>query len=228
MAYQCLVEAGYVPIGFNHFARPGDALAIAAAEGRLQRNFQGYTDDPADVLIGLGASAISDFPELLVQGEKAAGRYRARVATGGLAGGRGVPRTAEDRLRGTVIEALPADGLVALDARRVTAPASALPYSRGGARVRCLSGDAGHALQPGDMSSRVLLALAAIGLGLQGVAAAPAAGREVVICTADGLRSVRLDGAGRPLAPAPDDTATGCAHLWCEPRRPRLARLRRS
>ena len=106
VAYQCLVEAGYAPIGFDHFARPRDPLALAAAEGRLRRNFQGYTDDPAHVLIGLGASAISDFPDLIVQNEKQAGRYRRLVSAGALAGARGVPRTAEDRLRGAVIESL--------------------------------------------------------------------------------------------------------------------------
>jgi oxygen-independent coproporphyrinogen III oxidase len=106
VAYHCLVDAGYAPVGFDHFARPGDPLAVAAAEGRLRRNFQGYTDDPADVLIGIGASAISDFPDLLVQNEKEAGGYRARVGKGSLAGARGVQRTADDRLRGAVIEAL--------------------------------------------------------------------------------------------------------------------------
>ena len=48
----------------------------AAMQGRLRRNFQGFTDDAAPVLLGLGASAISCFPELLVQNEKNAGRYR--------------------------------------------------------------------------------------------------------------------------------------------------------
>jgi oxygen-independent coproporphyrinogen-3 oxidase len=110
LAHQALVEAGYAPIGFDHFARPGDPLAAAAADGRLRRNFQGFTDDPADVLIGLGASAISDFPDLLVQNEKDAGRYRARVLGGGLAGCRGAPRSDEDRLRGAVIEALLCSG----------------------------------------------------------------------------------------------------------------------
>ncbi|MGH7117419.1 MAG: radical SAM protein, partial [Acetobacteraceae bacterium] len=47
-----LVGAGYPPIGLDHFARPGDALLLAAASGNLRRNFQGYTDDPAPVLLG--------------------------------------------------------------------------------------------------------------------------------------------------------------------------------
>jgi len=106
VANQMLREASYRPIGFDHFVRPDDSLAIAAEEGRLRRNFQGYTDDPADVLIGLGTSAISDFPGLLVQNEKDAGTYRARALAGELAGIRGVPRTAEDRLRGRLIERL--------------------------------------------------------------------------------------------------------------------------
>lgn len=106
VAHQQLVTAGYAAIGFDHFAKPQDALARAAAEGRLRRNFQGFTDDPADALVGLGASAISDFPGLLVQNEKDAGRYRARVFGGDLAGVRGARRTDEDRLRGAVIESL--------------------------------------------------------------------------------------------------------------------------
>lgn len=112
VANQMLRETGYRAIGFDHFARPGDSLAIAAGEGRLRRNFQGYTDDPADVLIGLGASAISDFPGLLVQNEKDAGAYRARALAGELAGVRGAPRTAEDRLRGRIIERLLCDAAV--------------------------------------------------------------------------------------------------------------------
>ena len=71
-----LTGEGYVPVGFDHFARPGDALAQAATGGTLRRNFQGFTEDQAPVLIGLGASAISSFPDLLVQNEKNAGRYR--------------------------------------------------------------------------------------------------------------------------------------------------------
>ena len=51
-----LLDAGYVRIGLDHFALPGDSLAIARQDGRLKRNFQGYTDDSADTLIGLGAA----------------------------------------------------------------------------------------------------------------------------------------------------------------------------
>ena len=50
---------GYDAIGIDHFARPEDGLAVAARTGHLRRNFQGYTDDTAPVLVGLGASSIS-------------------------------------------------------------------------------------------------------------------------------------------------------------------------
>src|SRR5690606_27478718 len=76
LGFRQLSEAGYLPVGFDHFALPGDPLAQAALAGRLHRNFQGFTDDAAPVLIGLGASAISSFPDLVVQNEKNAGRYR--------------------------------------------------------------------------------------------------------------------------------------------------------
>ena len=89
---------------------PQDPLGVAAAEGLLHRNFQGFADDSAEVLIGLGASAISQFPTLLGQNEKNAGRYRMQVAAGLLPVERGVRRSAEDRRRARVIEQLLCDG----------------------------------------------------------------------------------------------------------------------
>ncbi|MCX8476989.1 MAG: oxygen-independent coproporphyrinogen III oxidase [Sphingomonas sp.] len=106
LAHDRLIDHGFVPVGFDHFARPGDALAEAAASGALRRNFQGFTEDQAEILIGLGASAISTFPDRLLQNEKNAGRYRERIAAGALPVNKGVIRDAEDRLRGTVIERL--------------------------------------------------------------------------------------------------------------------------
>lgn len=55
-----LARAGYRTVGFDHFARPEDKLARAAHDGTLRRNFQGYTDDPYDILVGFGASSISE------------------------------------------------------------------------------------------------------------------------------------------------------------------------
>src|SRR5262249_10153239 len=58
-----LQQAGYLWIGLDHFARSDDPLAVASAKGQLRRNFQGYTTDRCEALIGLGASAIGALPE---------------------------------------------------------------------------------------------------------------------------------------------------------------------
>jgi oxygen-independent coproporphyrinogen-3 oxidase len=110
LGHGLLTNAGYEPVGFDHYARPSDPLAEAARDGTLRRNFQGFTDDPADVLIGLGASAISQFPALLAQNDKNAGRYRMQVAAGLLPVERGVVRTASDQRRGRIIEQLLCQG----------------------------------------------------------------------------------------------------------------------
>ncbi|MGR4892494.1 oxygen-independent coproporphyrinogen III oxidase [Sphingopyxis sp. LARHCG72] len=99
LGYRRLTDAGYVPVGFDHFARPGDPLAIAAREGRVNRNFQGFTSDSVPVLLGFGASAISRFPDLIVQNEKRAGPYRDLVNDGRLAAVRGVEVPDEQRAR---------------------------------------------------------------------------------------------------------------------------------
>jgi oxygen-independent coproporphyrinogen III oxidase len=106
LGHDRLAGAGYVPVGFDHFARPGDGLAQAAVSGRLRRNFQGFTDDQAPVLIGLGASAISSFPTLLAQNEKNSGRYRMLLSQDRLPAMLGCRRSADDRRRGAVIEDL--------------------------------------------------------------------------------------------------------------------------
>jgi oxygen-independent coproporphyrinogen-3 oxidase len=106
LGHDLLTGAGYRAVGFDHFALPGDPLAAAVRDGALHRNFQGFTDDRAEILIGLGASAISQFPQLLVQNEKNSGRYRMLVSGGVLAGSRGIRRNGEDRLRGRAIERL--------------------------------------------------------------------------------------------------------------------------
>ncbi|WP_091144143.1 oxygen-independent coproporphyrinogen III oxidase [Novosphingobium sp. CF614] len=108
--HEFLVDQGYLPVGFDHFALPGDSLAQAALNGTLRRNFQGFTEDRTQALVGLGASAISSFPELLVQNEKNTGRYRMMLSQGRLTASRGVVRTGEDRRRGAVIEGLLCQG----------------------------------------------------------------------------------------------------------------------
>jgi oxygen-independent coproporphyrinogen-3 oxidase len=97
-----LTAAGYVPLGLDHFARPEDGLARRV----LHRNFQGYTTDRSDALIGLGASAIGRLPQGYVQNAVAAADYTARVADGGLATARGWSFSDEDRARAFAIERL--------------------------------------------------------------------------------------------------------------------------
>jgi oxygen-independent coproporphyrinogen III oxidase len=108
-AAERLVEAGYVRIGLDHFALTDDALARAARAGRLRRNFQGYTDDAPDALIGLGASSIGSLPQGHVQNAVPIGDHARRVAAGRLPAVRGVALMAEDRMRGWVIERLMCD-----------------------------------------------------------------------------------------------------------------------
>ena len=105
-AHERLIAAGYAAVGFDHFALPQDALARAAIAGRLRRNFQGFTEDQADVLIGLGASAISQFPDSLLQNAKNTGGWHAAIGAGRFATARGIARTPLDRLRGAAIEAI--------------------------------------------------------------------------------------------------------------------------
>lgn len=111
IGFDRLTHAGYAAVGFDHFALPTDPLARAAKDGQLRRNFQGFTDDPSDVVLGLGASAISQFPDLIVQNEKLAGRYRMLVSAGNLAGQRGITRTGDTCRRATIIERLLCSGM---------------------------------------------------------------------------------------------------------------------
>lgn len=113
--YRQMIDAGYLPVGFDHFTVPGDPLAQAALAGRLHRNFQGFTDDPATALIGLGASAISSFPGLLAQNEKNAGRYRMLVSQGTLPVALGKVRSVDDQRRGSIIEELLCRGRARVD-----------------------------------------------------------------------------------------------------------------
>ncbi|MBN9021011.1 MAG: oxygen-independent coproporphyrinogen III oxidase, partial [Rhizobiales bacterium] len=104
-----LVGAGYVRIGLDHFALPGDAMARAAEAGSLHRNFQGYTTDDADLLIGLGASSIGHLPEGYVQNAPVTRDYVAAIRAGRLATVRGYRLRDDDRLRAELIERLMCD-----------------------------------------------------------------------------------------------------------------------
>lgn len=110
---------GYQKIGIDHFARSGDALARAANLGRLHRNFQGYTDDARETLIGLGASAISRFRDGYVQNISDVPSYVRAISAGRLAPSRGCRVDAAERQRARTIESLMCQFRADLD---VTAP----------------------------------------------------------------------------------------------------------
>ena len=101
-----LVEAGYRRIGFDHFARPGDSMAKAVAGRDLYRNFQGYSTDASETLVGFGASAIGTLRQGYVQNAADVGAWRDCVRRGELPTARGVALTDDDRRRRDVINDL--------------------------------------------------------------------------------------------------------------------------
>jgi oxygen-independent coproporphyrinogen III oxidase len=100
-----LIEAGFCQVGIDHFARPSDVMARAP----VARNFQGYTTDLAEALIGLGASAIGKLPSGYAQNAVATHDYARRVRAGQLATARGARLTDDDRVRAFAIERLMCD-----------------------------------------------------------------------------------------------------------------------
>lgn len=100
---------GYQEIGIDHFAVPSDSLAVAQRNGDLRRNFQGYTDDQSETLIGLGASAISRFPQGYAQNNPVTSRYVGAIENGQFATSRGHRFDGQDRLRGKMIERIMCD-----------------------------------------------------------------------------------------------------------------------
>jgi oxygen-independent coproporphyrinogen-3 oxidase len=104
-----LTDAGYVAIGLDHFARPQDAMARAAASGRLRRNFQGYTTDDAPVLLGLGASAIGRCRVGFFQNIADERGWLAAVEAGRLPIARGRALAGEDLIRAEIIERIMCD-----------------------------------------------------------------------------------------------------------------------
>jgi oxygen-independent coproporphyrinogen-3 oxidase len=157
IAAETLATFGYRPVGLDHFALPDDELCIAAREGRLHRNFQGYTTDDADALIGIGASSIGKLPQGFVQNAPDMGHYARSTAAGKFATVKGLALTDDDRLRAGIIErlmcdlaldldavggatrfagelaaleALAAQGLLAIDGAKITITEAGRPYIR--------------------------------------------------------------------------------------------------
>lgn len=100
---------GYDEIGIDHFAAKHDGLADALRSGRLRRNFQGYTDDTAEVLIGVGASSISRFPQGYAQNAPSTGKHTGAIREGRFSTAKGHVFSGEDTLRSRMIEALMCD-----------------------------------------------------------------------------------------------------------------------
>lgn len=154
-AADVLVTHGYQQIGLDHFALPGDSLSLAHRQGRMRRNFQGYTDDRAETILGLGPSAISATPWGYVQNASDNTPWVKAIRGGRLATQRGIVLSPEDRRRRTLIEdimcygtadlselplnakaefarlaPLIADGLVRLDKGHITLTARGEPFRR--------------------------------------------------------------------------------------------------
>ena len=114
-ARQLFLWDGYVEVGIDHFAKPEDGMARALQAGSLRRNFQGYTDDPAPVLIGLGASSISRFPQGFAQNASATAQHTKAIRDGQFSTHKGHRFQGEDLLRARIIEALMCDFRVSRD-----------------------------------------------------------------------------------------------------------------
>jgi oxygen-independent coproporphyrinogen III oxidase len=100
------LEAGYLYIGMDHFAKPGDELAVAQQKRTLHRNFQGYTTKAGADLYGMGVTAISGIQSAYAQNQREVGAWEKAVGAGELATMRGYRLSDEDRLRRAVISRL--------------------------------------------------------------------------------------------------------------------------
>jgi oxygen-independent coproporphyrinogen-3 oxidase len=100
------IDGGYLYIGMDHFAKPGDELALAQTNRTLHRNFQGYTTKAGADLYGMGITAISGIQNSYAQNHRDIPNWQAAVATRGIATMRGYRLSADDRLRRAVISRL--------------------------------------------------------------------------------------------------------------------------
>jgi oxygen-independent coproporphyrinogen-3 oxidase len=106
---------GYEYIGMDHFALPNDALAVAKRQGRLHRNFQGYSTQPDCDLVGLGVSAIGQMGDCYSQNAKTLPEYYEALASGRLPVARGLELSADDLLRRDLIMSLMCQGRLDFD-----------------------------------------------------------------------------------------------------------------
>ena len=106
LAIKRLTEAGYVYIGMDHFAKPDDSLAVAQRQGRLHRNFQGYSTGAECDLLALGVSAIGRIGPTYSQNFRALADYYASLDRDSLPIMRGIELTADDLAAAAVIQTL--------------------------------------------------------------------------------------------------------------------------
>ncbi|MBP2548186.1 oxygen-independent coproporphyrinogen-3 oxidase [Neorhizobium galegae] len=130
-----LRAAGYVAVGIDHFARPGDSLAQALERGEVKRNFQGYTTDRAPSLIGLGASSIGRVEGGYVQNIVATGEYIRTVAQGYLPVAKGFALSPLDKAVGDAIEGLMCSYAFSVDALKACHGAAAESVRADAARI---------------------------------------------------------------------------------------------
>jgi oxygen-independent coproporphyrinogen-3 oxidase len=116
LAIAKLTDAGYVYIGMDHFALPGDDLALAQSNGQLHRNFMGYTTHSGSDLIGLGVSAISHIGTTFSQNPRDLPTWQAALAGNRLPVARGMRLDADDRLRADLIQGLMCQGEISVRA----------------------------------------------------------------------------------------------------------------
>ncbi len=119
LAIRRLTEAGYVFIGMDHFAKPDDELTLAQQNGRLHRNFQGYSTHAECDMMSFGISAISKVGPTYAQNVKTLDEYYDRLDNGLLPAYRGIELTADDLLRRSIIQTLMCHFVVSIEALQV-------------------------------------------------------------------------------------------------------------
>jgi len=100
------LDAGYVQIGMDHFAKPSDELSLSLKDGNLHRNFMGYTTKRTDAMIGVGMSAISDLSGCFAQNLSELDGYMQMIESTGLATFRGISLSENDKIRRWIILSL--------------------------------------------------------------------------------------------------------------------------
>jgi oxygen-independent coproporphyrinogen-3 oxidase len=128
-AAEVFIATGYQPIGLDHFAKSSDLLARRQREGKLHRNFQGYTTDESTTVLGFGTSAIGTLPDGYVQNASSTLAYRDAINRGRPATVRGRALTEDDRIRRHIIERLMCDLHVDLDQVRAAHAGSAEDFA---------------------------------------------------------------------------------------------------